>query len=383
MKPIRKMRLFAAALAVACLLAATVRTVAAGRGKAVLTGVVYGDGAPLAGVCVSDGVQFATTDAAGRYRIESDKSAGFVFAVTPSNWVAAEADGVQPLFWAALDEVDARDEQHDFHFASVDQSRYTVMFFTDLHLTNSSEKRDLDHYRSIALASISDEAAQASARGPVYSLNLGDLSHDLYWYQYDFDVSSAKRFLEQNGFPTLLYSIPGNHDNDGATPAGVGVDRRAEHLYRRTFGPTYYAMNIGDVHWIMMDNIIYKNTPGKGKKKRRCSRRPRLRQGVHARTAGVASARPGDGRRLENSLPLHALSGLLRPRPPDAADRPQSGGFARCALLALRAGAYLFGTRSPDALYAGRRLPAFRPVRAARHVGRHVGGEQRFSGVVS
>lgn len=25
-------------------------------------------------------------------------------------------------------------------------------------------------------------------------------------------------------------------------------------------------MNIGDVHWIMMDNIIYKNTPGKGKK---------------------------------------------------------------------------------------------------------------------
>ena len=206
MKPIRKMRLFAAALAVACLLAATVRTVAAGRGKAVLTGVVYGDGAPLAGVCVSDGVQFATTDAAGRYRIESDKSAGFVFAVTPSNWVAAEADGVQPLFWAALAEADARD----------------------------------------ALASISDEAAQASARGPVYSLNLGDLSHDLYWYQYDFDVSSAKRFLEQNGFPTLLYSIPGNHDNDGATPAGAGVDRRAAHLYRRTFGPTYYAMNIGD-----------------------------------------------------------------------------------------------------------------------------------------
>lgn len=56
---------------------------------------------------MSDGVQFATTDAAGRYRIESDKSAGFVFAVTPSNWVAAEADGVQPLFWAALDEADA------------------------------------------------------------------------------------------------------------------------------------------------------------------------------------------------------------------------------------------------------------------------------------
>ncbi len=266
MKPIRNMRLLAAAMTVVCLLAATGGADAAGRGKALLTGVVYGDGAPLAGVCVSDGVHFATTDAAGRYRLESDKSAGFVFAVTPSNWVAAEADGIQPLFWAALDERSDRDERHDFRFASVDQSRYTMMFFTDLHLTNSSEKHDLDHYRRIALSSISDEAAQASARGPVYSLNLGDLSHDLYWYQYDFDVASAKRFLERNGFPTLLYSLPGNHDHDAATQAGEAVDRRAEHLYRRTFGPTYYAMNIGDVHWIMMDNIIYRNTPGKGKK---------------------------------------------------------------------------------------------------------------------
>lgn len=266
MKLNRNMRLLAAALTVVCLFAATFHADAAGRGKAILTGVVYGDGQPLAGVHVSDGVHFATTDAKGRYRLESDKSAGFVFAVTPSNWVAAEADGIQPLFWAALDEGSDRDERHDFRFASVDQSRYTMMFFTDLHLTNSSEKHDLDHYRRIALSSISDEAARASARGPVYSLNLGDLSHDLYWYQYEFDVASAKRFLEQNGFPTLLYSIPGNHDHDAATQAGDAVDRRAEHLFRRTFGPTYYAMNIGDVHWIMMDNIIYKNTPGKGKK---------------------------------------------------------------------------------------------------------------------
>lgn len=89
MKPIRKMRLFAAALAVACLLAGDrPDRLPPDAARPYSRGVVYGDGAPLAGVCVSDGVQFATTDAAGRYRIESDKSAGFVFAVTPSNWVA-------------------------------------------------------------------------------------------------------------------------------------------------------------------------------------------------------------------------------------------------------------------------------------------------------
>ncbi len=266
MKPNRNTRLFAAALTVVCLLAATFGAVAADRGGAVLTGVVYGGGQPLTGVHVSDGVQIAATDADGVYRIESDKSAGFVFVITPSNWVAADADGVQPLFWAALDTASDRDERHDFRLDGVDQSRYTILFVTDLHLTNSSEKHDLDHYRSIALPAIADETARAAARGPVYSFNLGDLSHELFWYECDFNVASAKRFLEQNGYPTLLYSIPGNHDNDGATPAGADVDRRAEWLFRKTFGPTYYAVNIGDVHWIMMDNILYKNTAGKGKK---------------------------------------------------------------------------------------------------------------------
>ena len=237
------------------------------QGKtATLTGVVYGDGRPLSGVSVSDGVQIATTDAEGVYRIESDKSAGFVFVITPSNYVAAESDGIQPLFWAALDAESDRDERHDFRLNGADQSRYTILFLTDLHLTNSSEKHDLDHYRRLALPAIADETAKAAALGPVYSLNLGDLSHDLFWYECGFDIAAAKRFLEKTGYPTLMYSIPGNHDNDGATPASPEVDRRAEHLYRRTFGPTYYAMNIGDVHWIMMDNILYKNTAGKGKK---------------------------------------------------------------------------------------------------------------------
>lgn len=266
MKPIRKTRLIAAALTVVCLLAATFQAVAADRGKAMLTGVVYGDGEPLAGVRVSDGVQITTTDAAGRYRIQSDKMAGFVFVITPSNYVAAAADGIQPLFWAALDTASDRDERHDFRLDGVDQSRYTILFVTDLHLTNSSEKRDLDHCRRIALPALSDETAHAAARGPVYTLNLGDLSHELFWYECDFDVAAAKRFLERSGYPTLMYSIPGNHDNDGATLAGADVDRRSEWLYRKTFGPTYYAVNIGGVHWIMMDNIIYKNTAGKGKK---------------------------------------------------------------------------------------------------------------------
>ena len=237
--------------------------------QAELSGTVYGDGKPLAGVRVSDGTAFSTTDQQGRYRLSSDKSAGFIFVVTPTNYVPAQADGIQPLFWAALDtDAPDKEEQHDFHLTHVDQSRYTILFVTDLHLTGSSEKHDLDHYRRITLPAITEEAEKASAYGPVYTFNLGDLSHELFWFQYDFDLASAKQFLEENDFPTRIYSVPGNHDNDGGIHASPEIDREAEWLYRKLFGPTYYSMDIGNVHWIMMDNILYKNTAGKGKKNR-------------------------------------------------------------------------------------------------------------------
>ncbi len=237
--------------------------------QAELSGTVYGDGRPLAGVRVSDGISFSTTDERGCYRFASDKSGGFIFVVTPANYVPAQADGIQPLFWAALDtDAPDKDERHDFHLTYADHTRYTILFVTDLHLTGSSEKHDLDHYRRLTLPVLKEEAEKASADGPVYTFNLGDLSHELFWYQYDFDLASAKQFLEENEFPTRIYSIPGNHDNDGGIHASPQIDREAEWLYRKLFGPTYYSMDIGNVHWIMMDNILYKNTAGKGKKNR-------------------------------------------------------------------------------------------------------------------
>jgi hypothetical protein len=57
----------------------------------------------------------------------------------------------------------------------------------------------------------------------------------------------------------------GNHDNDGATPCNENTDFNATAKYRKAFGPTYYSVNIGKVHYVMLDNIHYINAPG-GKK---------------------------------------------------------------------------------------------------------------------
>jgi hypothetical protein len=51
----------------------------------------------------------------------------------------------------------------------------------------------------------------------------------------------------------------GNHDNDGATEPNEDTDFNAAQKYREVFGPTYYSFNIGKVHYIMLDNLRYRN----------------------------------------------------------------------------------------------------------------------------
>lgn len=45
----------------------------------------------------------------------------------------------------------------------------------------------------------------------------------------------------------------GNHDHDKA----IGMDTEADHSFRAAFGPTYYSYNIGDCHFVVLDDVLY------------------------------------------------------------------------------------------------------------------------------
>lgn len=230
-----------------------------------LSGTVYCDGRPVEGVKVSDGIQIVKTDADGHYSMFTDKRAGFVFVISPSGAVPAVQDGPYARFYEPLSEDPYSYETHDFYLRSEDQQNYSVALLTDMHLTDDPCRGDLDIFRGEFMPFLKENVAALKAEGPVYALNLGDLTHDLFWGLYGFNPDKSRAFLKEEGFPATLYSIPGNHDNNPSI-TGENVDRRAEAPYRAAFGPTWYAMEIGSECWIMMDNIIYENNAGKGKK---------------------------------------------------------------------------------------------------------------------
>src|SRR5699024_3828953 len=90
----------------------------------------------------------------------------------------------------------------------------------------------------------------------VYCLTLGDLTWDTFWYDNDFFLDD---YLSSMGkLNTSVFNIMGNHDND---PYHAD-DRSAENAFRSLIGPTYYSFNLGDVHYVVLDNTEYINTGG-------------------------------------------------------------------------------------------------------------------------
>src|SRR5690606_17984928 len=88
-------------------------------------------------------------------------------------------------------------------------------------------------------------------------LTLGDQSWDQYWYANNFKLAEYLQTIKDLEFP--IYNVIGNHDYD---PYVALNDWLAASPYRNLMGPTYYSMNIGQVHYIILDNMDYKNTGG-------------------------------------------------------------------------------------------------------------------------
>ena len=243
------------------LLAATgvsARSVVSGR-------VLDTDGKPLKGVGVSDGIKIAYTNSKGAYRLSTDKKYGYVFVITPSGYVAPSGDGLTPDFYRHLSLPDGQPETVDFRLEPRNQDNYRMMVISDAHLTADPGKGDLYTFKYFTGPFLKNLGDRLQSKGPVYCVQLGDLTHDVYWYMTGYNLADAYATFLDSGFSVPTYSIPGNHENDGAVTEGDNTDFAAGHLYRKVLGPEYYSFNVGGDHYLMMDDLIFVNTPGEGK----------------------------------------------------------------------------------------------------------------------
>lgn len=222
-----------------------------------LTGVVKCDGKAISGVAVTDGEQIVYTNDKGVYNITSTKPYGVVYITTPSGYEPVMLDAVRPNFWAKTTADATTKERHDFELKKIDDSTFSVLMFSDTHFCNDPKREDVKYFKELAMPAI-NRAAQ-DVDGTLFAVNLGDVTWDRFWYATGLSIESVPQHLTDNGFPMPFYCVNGNHDYDPAVPATDNPNVNAIKRYMETFGPTFYSMNRGGVHFVMLDNIVYKN----------------------------------------------------------------------------------------------------------------------------
>ena len=209
-----------------------------------------GGGNGIAGVVVSDGLEVTATDERGIYYLASDLARrNFVFVSVPADCEIPATQGC-PRFYRKIDRKQAVNRA-DFTLTrrKTPSDRHSLIVMADIQLAadNTSVDSYLGHVVPDVLKTVQGLPTE------VYGVSLGDL----VWNDMSL-FPKYRQGLETLGFTT--FSLPGNHDHD---PAEL-TDSLALQSYERYFGPANYSVNIGKIHYLFLDNILFDHAPTAG-----------------------------------------------------------------------------------------------------------------------
>lgn len=225
--------------------------------SALITGHVLTDnGSPVAGVAVSDGVTIAQTDEAGAYELPYRDNAEFVFVSVPSGYDIPLDDGGSPLMYKRVTEAGTYNftlhQQADGGEADMN---HVLFVFSDPQVLNGYD----DHrFRYETVEDVLEFKKTYPEGTKFYGICVGDIVWD--WYNAN---SMMKGYFEAMGFPNFM--TIGNHDHNcqsAKQETQAQQDSIADDKFTATWGPTYYSFNIGAVHYVVLDNVLYKGGGG-------------------------------------------------------------------------------------------------------------------------
>lgn len=208
--------------------------------------VISSGGLPIEGVVVSDGFNCTKTDADGRYALTSDLSLRrFIFISVPAEYEIPASHGL-PEFFKRIDRFQ-KEVKADFVLQPrlVPATRHTLFVQGDPQIKNYGVDGSAEAYASVVIPDMI--RMRKGVETPCYGINLGDLVYN--------DMNAFPTYLDNTERVDLTtFHVIGNHDHDQTT---ILNDSLGTVYYEMYLGPTCYSVNIGEVHYVFLDDILY------------------------------------------------------------------------------------------------------------------------------
>jgi len=203
----------------------------------------------IAGVHISNGIDIATTDQHGNYKIEIDDDT-IIFVVKPRDWQTQTDKLNLPLHYYIHKPAGSPDkgfkfsgvkptgplpESIDFALtAAPDPEEFTVVLIGD---PQPYSRQQVRYYGNDVIAELVDTDA-------LFGMSMGDIvGNDLSLFEY---MNATQGVV---GIP--WYNVLGNHDINFRAPN----DKYSDETFERVYGPANYAFQYAQTHFIVLDNV--------------------------------------------------------------------------------------------------------------------------------
>lgn len=212
-----------------------------------IRGRVHAGGKGLARVAVTDGVSVVQTGADGVFTLVASPRQPFVYVSVPAQCeVPVSATGTarafQPIVAGAADEMAV-----EFALAPRREPA-TRHAFVALADTQTRDAEDMGLLHGESVPDLQRWVAGLQGR-PAFGVSVGDIMFD--------DLSlypEYERAAKAVGIP--FFQVVGNHDLDfSARSAELTTS-----TFMRHFGPTYYSFDVGAVHYVVLQDVLYHGT---------------------------------------------------------------------------------------------------------------------------
>ncbi|MEU7137895.1 PQQ-binding-like beta-propeller repeat protein [Nocardia sp. NPDC046473] len=210
----------------------------------------------LAGVSVTDGAVWATTDIDGGYRLRIDpgrRETDLINIVSPDGYTPVLREDSVPRYFRALDE--GKPRQDNIDFALVPDKRAADPREPWLMLSDSETDNRSDASAASTLAQWTGQVeAMARNREATVAIATGDITVTDYTAperrQGSYDILRAG--LTKGRFGRPFYPVMGNHDA-GGTGKTTGYAASME-IYRRNMGPEWYSFDRNGRHLVVLED---------------------------------------------------------------------------------------------------------------------------------